>query len=92
MKNSSQKIAELFNSNKIEEAFLLAEQVILEIPDDVFAHLILGKIYIKKQEWGKAINQFHKVLEFDGQHVEAQSQLDMANTILGYYTPDMFNP
>jgi len=44
------------------------------------------------QKWGDAINDFASVLENNPDHAEAKSRMKMAENILGYFTPDMFNP
>jgi hypothetical protein len=44
------------------------------------------------QKWGDAMNDYSSVLELNPDHLEAKSGLEMARNILGYFTPDMFNP
>jgi hypothetical protein len=44
------------------------------------------------QKLGDAINDYSSVLELDPDNSEAKSGLQMAQNILGYFTPDMFNP
>jgi hypothetical protein len=38
------------------------------------------------------MNDFAAVLDIDAQNAEAKTGLEMAKNILGYFTPDMFNP
>ncbi len=78
--------------NLLEEALLLIEQALLQRPNCAELYYLQGQIYYKQQQWGRAINAFNRVLEIDPNHPNAQSQIDMANSILGYFTPDMFNP
>lgn len=92
MDKKGDKLNELYLANRIDEAYELAESIITENPDDADAHFVLGRIFYKKQEWGKAVNQFRRVLEIVPDHKEAQTQLEITNSILNYYTPDMFNP
>ena len=92
MKKEVDEIIRLYDSNQLEEAERMANAAILKYPEDADFHFILAKIFYKRQEWGKAINQFHVVLEIDAEYPGVQTQIDMANAILGYYTPDMFNP
>ncbi len=92
MRKNMDEIEVLFNLNKIEEAEKQLEILIKNNTDHDGAHFFLGKVLCKKQEWGKAINEFRRALEINPENKEAQLQLDMVNSILGYYTPDMFNP
>lgn len=59
---------------------------------NVEALLLRGMIYYRMQKWGDAINDFASVLENNPDHAEAKSRMEMAKSILGYFTPDMFNP
>ena len=43
-------------------------------------------------KWGNAMNDYATVLEIDPNNQEAKTGLQMAKNILGYFTPDMFNP
>jgi len=44
------------------------------------------------KNWGEAMNDFSSVLELEPDNPEAKSGFEMAQNILGYFTPDMFNP
>ncbi|HKJ43048.1 MAG TPA: tetratricopeptide repeat protein [Sunxiuqinia sp.] len=84
-------ITELFQTNRLDEAQKMIEEALAsESNEELF--FWLGKVHYKKQQWGKAMNAFTKVLELKPDHQEAQSNLQMAKNILGYFTPDMFNP
>lgn len=78
--------------NLLEEALHLIEHVLHQRPNCAELYYLQGQIFYKQQQWGRAINAFNRVLEIDPNHPDAQSQIDMANSILGYFTPDMFNP
>lgn len=54
--------------------------------------LLRGRIHYRMQKWGDAMNDYSSVLELDPDNQEAKSGLEMAKNILGYFTPDMFNP
>ena len=92
MKKALEEIIQLYDSNQLEEAERIANDGILKYPEDADFYFFLAKIFYKRQEWGKAINQFQEVLEIDAEYPGVQTQIDMTNAILGYYTPDMFNP
>jgi hypothetical protein len=59
---------------------------------DVQVLQLRGRIHYKMQNWGMAMNDFSSVLELEPDNPEAKSGLKMAQNILGYFTPDMFNP
>ncbi len=86
------KMLELFEMGCLEEAEMLVKEALARNPDDIDARFLRGKIYCKREEWGRAINQFQRVLEEDPDYPEAKEQIEMINSILGYFTPDMFNP
>ncbi len=79
-------------SNQLEEALQQIDHFLQQQPKDTELHYLKGQIFYKQQQWGRAINAFNQVLELEPNHPDAQSQIDMANNILGYFTPDMFNP
>ncbi len=79
-------------SNQLEEALLQIEHLLHQQPICAELYYLQGQILYKQQQWGRAINAFNQVLELEPNHTDAQSQIDMANNILGYFTPDMFNP
>lgn len=85
-------IESYFQSNQMDEAGHLLEELIKTDASNEELYFWLGKVYYKKQEWGSAINAFQKVLEINPEHADAKSQIDMAYNILGYFNPDMFNP
>ncbi|MGD9929309.1 MAG: tetratricopeptide repeat protein [Mangrovibacterium sp.] len=87
-----EKVLKLIETNQLEQAQILLENRLQEQPEDAGAYFLLGQIFCKKQEWGMAINYFRQALEIDPDYPGAKAQIDMANAILGYFTPDMFNP
>lgn len=56
------------------------------------AFLLRGRIHCKLQNWGDSMNDYSTVLELEPNNQEAKSGIEMAKSILGYFTPDMFNP
>ena len=86
------KMLELFNEGRLEEAEMLVKEILEHNPRDTDARFLQAKLYRKKEAWGKAINQFQRVLEEDPDYPEAKEQVAMINSILGYFNPDMFNP
>ncbi len=85
-------IKQLVLQNKSIEALEVLNSKLKESPADLNLLQLRGHLYYKMQKWGDAMNDFVTILEVDPENVEAQSKLEMARNILGYFTPDMFNP
>ncbi len=83
---------QLFQENNLEGAIEILNKRISVNSSDIQSLNLRGKIFYKMQKWGDAINDFSSVLEFEPQNQEAKSGLKMAENILGFFTPDMFNP
>ena len=77
--------------NCLHRLAILNEQIQLNA-NDVPALQLRGRIYYKMEKWGDAMNDYSTILEIDPENTEAKSGLEMARNILGYFTPDMFNP
>ncbi|MGQ7869275.1 tetratricopeptide repeat protein [Sunxiuqinia sp. sy24] len=92
MREELQRITELMDTSQLEQAQQQLIHLIEQQADCAQLHYLLGQTYYRQQQWGKAINAFNEVLALEPNHPDAQSQIDMANSILGYFTPDMFNP
>lgn len=82
----------LFNQNELAGALEILNQCISEKAIDIQYLLLRGRIHYKMQSWGDAMNDFAAVLDADPDNSEAKTGLQMAKNILGYFTPDMFNP
>lgn len=82
----------LFEQNELNKAMEILNELVLQYPADVHALLLRARILYKMQKWGDAMNDYSAVLEIDPANSEAGSGLEMAGSILGYFTPDMFNP
>ena len=83
---------QLFELNELDKALEMLDKIVLEDASDFHSLLLRGRIYYKMQKWGDAMNDYSAVLEIDPENQEAKSGLVMARSILGYFTPDMFNP
>ncbi len=83
---------QLFEQNELGKAKEMLDQLILENTTDIQLLLLRGRIFYKMQKWGDAMNDFNLVLDLEPENAEANSGLEMAKSILGYFTPDMFNP
>jgi tetratricopeptide (TPR) repeat protein len=82
----------LFDLNESNKALEILNDLISSDNKDLNLFLLRGRIYYKMQRWGDAMNDFSTVLELDADNQEAKSGIGMAKSILGYFTPDMFNP
>jgi len=84
--------SQLFEQNELGKAREILDLLVLENTTDIQLLLLRGRIFYKMQKWGDAMNDYVAVLEMEPENAEANSGLEMAKSILGYFTPDMFNP
>ncbi|HBO73756.1 MAG TPA: hypothetical protein DD653_03600 [Marinilabiliales bacterium] len=82
----------LFEQNELEKSIQILNELILTNGSDIQVLNLRGRIHYKMQNWGNAMNDYSAVLEIDPGNADAKSGLEMAKSILGYFTPDMFNP
>lgn len=82
----------LFDHHDLIGSMEAVNRILSEDPLNRDAFLLRARIYYKKQQWGDAMNDYYSVLELDPGNQEARSGIEMARSILGYFTPDMFNP
>ncbi|HLN72993.1 MAG TPA: tetratricopeptide repeat protein [Prolixibacteraceae bacterium] len=92
MKNLLEEAKALFEKHELPESLNLVNEYLANDKDNVVALLLKARIQYKLQRWGEAMNEYHAVLDIDPDNKEAKSGLEMAKSILGYFTPDMFNP
>ncbi len=86
------KAKQLFEQNELIKSQEILNQLIFDNPGDIDSLILRGRISSKMQNWGDAMNDFAAVLDFDPDNSDAKTGLEMAKSILGYFTPDMFNP
>ncbi|MDP2334941.1 MAG: tetratricopeptide repeat protein [Bacteroidota bacterium] len=86
------KARQLFEQNDFSLALEILNEYISENSTSAQALLLRGRIHYKRQNWGGAMNDYATVLELEPENSEAKTGLEMAKSILGYFTPDMFNP
>lgn len=82
----------LFDANELQSSLGKVSEILQngEITPEAF--LLRARIHYKMQKWGDAMNDYYSVLELEPDNQEAKSGIEMARNILGYFTPDMFNP
>lgn len=82
----------LFEKNDLTSSLEAISRFIVQDKKNEEALLLRARIQYKMQRWGDAMNDYYTVLEINPQNREAKSGVEMAKSILGYFTPDMFNP
>ena len=82
----------LFDENELVGSLGKVNKFILNNKCDCDALTLRARIQYKMQNWGAAMNDYYSLLELDPENQEAKSGIEMAKSILGYFTPDMFNP
>ncbi len=92
MENKLQEAFAMYQNNQVEQSLELVNQYIQENLSDYQAFLLRGRIHYRMQNWGDAMNDYALVLESDSENQEAKSGMEMVKNILGYFTPDLFNP
>jgi hypothetical protein len=86
------ELKQLVEQNELSRSLEILNELILADRNDVSALQLRGRIHYKMQNWGGAMNDFSSVLEMEPDNPEAKLGFEMAQNILGYFTPDMFNP
>lgn len=86
------EVKQLFEQNELNKAIEILNDIISVNSSEIQSLLLRARIYYKMQKWGDAMNDYCSVLEIDPDNQEAKSGIEMAKSILGYFTPDMFNP
>lgn len=82
----------LFDQNEFSGSFEALNEILQNDQNDSGAFLLRARIHYKMQNWGDAMNDYCSVLEIEPENKEAKSGIEMAGNILGYFTPDLFNP
>lgn len=92
MENKLEEALAMYQNNQVAQSLELVNQYIQENLSDYQAFLLRGRIHYRMQNWGDAMNDYALVLESDSENQEAKSGMEMVKNILGYFTPDLFNP
>lgn len=59
---------------------------------DAALYVERGKLYYRRAEWGKALNDFNTALRLDDNHREARELAHMVQEILAFRYKDIYNP
>jgi len=92
MKQSIENIRELIERNELQDAINALKKQLEEDEKSAELHNLLGQIYMKQAAWGDAINCFSRTLEIDPQYPGAANRIEMSQSILGFFNPDLLNP
>lgn len=92
MNNLLTEAKTLFENNELAGSLETVIRYIEQDKENMEALLLRARIRYKMQRWGDAMNDYYAVLEIDPGNQEARTGVEMAKSILGYFTPDMFNP
>ena len=88
--NKLSGVLELLKAEKAIEAQILFYEI--EPVETVEYWMVQGILEQKFQNWGKAINAFSKVMETEPGNAEAKNNLQLIQSILNFWNPEMFNP
>lgn len=75
-----------------EHYFERLDNAIEEDATNVALLMERGQAYFRRNEWGKALNDFGRVLEIEPKHTEAQQLKEMIYEILQFRYTDLYNP
>jgi len=92
MNSKIEELTDLFKAGNSEESEKQTIEALKVYTDSAELYFLLGEIYSKKQQWGKAVNQFRKVLVLDPENKEAETRIKMISSIFNFFNPDQFNP
>jgi cytochrome c-type biogenesis protein CcmH/NrfG len=86
------KARALFDQNELVDSLELVNELVSNNKSNCEALILRARIQYRRQNWGAAMNDYYSVLELEPENQEAKSGIEMTKSILGYFTPDMFNP
>ena len=80
-----------FTEGDLEKAEYNFTQAIKEDEKNIEAWFYRGKVNRMKGDLIAALNDFHKTLVLDPNHIEAKVSIEMINNILKFRNPDLLN-
>lgn len=86
-----QKIEELINENRLEEALLLLNKKIEDDKNNDKAYFCRGKVYWKMGNKSQAITDYEHAVDINPDS-PARIALDNARDIISFFNPDLYNP
>ena len=76
----------------VETTIRMLDERLAAQPDDTALLLRRGECHFRRNDWGKALNDFNKVLRIDPDRTEAQQYAQMIREILEFRYKDIYNP
>lgn len=86
------EIEQWIELNRLQEAELGISQIRMREGESAQTHFLQGKLDMKTERWGDAINSFQQALELEPQMEAARTNIEMARSILSFFNADMLNP
>ncbi len=80
--NQQEHIASLIKSFRLLEAEEALNALCRQNVNEPWLFYLLGKLHQQKQDYGLALNHYQKALELDPQHPEAQTGINIIQSIL----------
>ncbi len=75
IKNQEKKIRNLMESQSLEQAERLAMKMILKYPDNGEPYMLLGDIYLRKQDVMKALNRYRDAVDRNPDYLDKKTPL-----------------
>lgn len=85
------EIKNKIDNGQLDDAILMANQLIKEGNEDAYLYYLKGRAYMKKSDWKKAIDAL-LISNSISPGGPASETLKMLNDILDFYNKDMYNP
>lgn len=86
------EIEQWIELNRLKNAEIAINRIRMTEGESAQLLFLQGKLEMKTEKWGEAINSFQKVLELEPGMQAAWSNIEMAKSILNFFNADMLNP
>ncbi|MCB2196621.1 MAG: tetratricopeptide repeat protein [Bacteroidetes bacterium] len=91
MDNIKKNIERYINNQEYTKALEELTNYILNNKKDVELYILRGDIYYKKQEYGKALNDFNLVINLQPDNKIIKSRVEMIKDILKFQALDIYS-
>lgn len=78
--------------NRLQDAEIGISEIRMTNGESAQLHFLQGKLYMKAEKWGDAINSFQEALELEPTMQAARTNIEMAKSILNFFNAEMLNP
>jgi hypothetical protein len=90
VQNNLVRVEQLIHENQLEAAAQLLSEITEYQHSEYW--FLKGLLNQKVQQWGEAMNCFHRCLDLDPEHRGASAGLEICHSILNFWNPSLFNP